>query len=147
MRRYFFESVGASYLSALLAYVAQYGLSLLLGYRYWIKILIAPSFVLPIAAAVLAAYLMRKHLSKGSYFVWGIPLGLLLVVFLRVISAPYATHSEVWNTMIGSDCGSSECFFEALFTVPFVCAVCYSVSCAVIQAIRRPRTIDDGATV
>jgi len=137
MRSYLLESVVAAYVSTLLAYIAQSGLGILLGTRHWIKALMAPTFLLPVAGGALAAYVMGKRLSKGSYFVWCIPLALLCWAFLGVIKAPYATRSEVWDTMIGTDCSSSECLYEAFFSVPFVCSFSYSVSAAAVQAIRR----------
>jgi hypothetical protein len=137
MSRYLLESVMAAYLSTLLAYIVQSGVWLFLGARYWLEALIAPTFVLPIAVGAIAAYLMGKRLSKGSYFVWCIPLALLCCALLGVINAPYASPSAVWDTMIGTDCRSSECLYEAFFSVPFVCSLSYSVSAAVVQAIRR----------
>jgi hypothetical protein len=139
--RYPLESVAAAYLGALLAYIAQEGVFFLLGDQRWVRALIAPTFVLPIAAGALAAYVMRKHPSKSSYFAWIIPLVLLVRAFLEVVKSPYTTHSEIWDTMIGTDCSDSECLYEAFFTVPFVCALAYSVSGAVIQAISRSRII------
>jgi hypothetical protein len=141
MSRYILESIGVAYLSPLLAYVVQYALLLLLGGHQWIAAVIAPTFLLPIASGAFAAYLMRKRLSKGPYFVWCIPLVLLCLAFFAVINAPYATPSEVWDTMIGTDCSSSECAYEALFSVPFVCALSYSASCSIMQAIRKRRVI------
>jgi hypothetical protein len=139
--RYFLESAGAAYLSALVAYIAQSGVWFLLGGQRWVEALIAPGFVLPISAGALAAYVMRKHLSKRSYFVWIIPLASLLWAFWAVSNSPYSTRTDVWDTMVGTDCGSSECVYEAIFTVPFVCAISYSLSSAVTRAITRPRAV------
>jgi uncharacterized membrane protein YoaK (UPF0700 family) len=113
----------------------------LLGGQRWVEALIAPAFVLPITVGALAAYMMRKHLSKGSYFVWIIPLALLLWALWAVINSPYSTPTEIWGTMVGTDCGSSECLYEAFFTVPFVCAISYSLSSAVAKATMRPRSV------
>jgi hypothetical protein len=144
--RYPLESVAASYLTALLAYIVESGLGLLLGDQHWIRALVAPTFILPIAAGALAACVMGKRLSRASYFVGIIPLVLLLRALAEVIHAPYATHAEVWNTMAGTDCSSSECLYEAFFSVPFVCALSYSVSAAVIQAFRRSRIVSSAAS-
>jgi hypothetical protein len=140
--RYLLESAVAAYLSALLAYLIQSGVLFFLGGRYWIRAAIAPTFLLPVAAGALAAYVTGKRLSKRSYFVWCIPLALLCWAFLGVINAPYATRSEVWDTMIGTDCSSSECLYEAFFSVPFVCSLSYSVSASAVQAIRRSHAMN-----
>jgi|SRR5208282_3870539 len=135
--RYLLETALAAYVSTLLALTAESGLGLLLGARHWVKALMAPTFLLPVAFGALSACLMGKRLSKRSCLVWCIPLALLCGALFAVINAPYATRSELWDTMVGTDCGSSECLYETFISVPFACSLSYSLSAAVVRAIRR----------
>lgn len=140
-RSYFLEALAASYLPAMLVSFVGSQLVLISGDRDWINALVAPTLILPIAAGVLAARIARKILSRKSYFVWCVPFALFFWAFVGVVNAPYASRSEVWSTMIGTDCGGSECLIEFFFTVPFVCAVSYSVSALILRGFKRTRVI------
>lgn len=125
----------------ILVFIAQFGIGLFFGKQFWIRTLVSPAVVLAVAAGVVAASVMRHHPSKASYFVWVIPCVFFVRALREVVNAPYATRSEVWNTMFGADCRGSECLYEAFFTVPFVCAISYSVSGAIIRVLRQTRSL------
>jgi hypothetical protein len=132
------ESVGATYGSAALAYSVAFGLILLIGdHRRVDIVLTSPTFLLPISAGALFAYILRNHLSKASYFAWLVPGALLFRAALEVVRSPQANSSETWNALLGTNCGASECLYEAFFTLPFVCALSYSLSSFCIRAARR----------
>ena len=132
------ESVGAAYGSSILAFSVAFGLTLLAGNNRWIDtILLAPTFLLPLVAGAFVAHILRDYLSKASYFAWIVPGVLLFRASLEVARGPNATSSEIWNTLFGTKCHASECLYEAFFTLPFVCALSYSVSSACIRAAKR----------
>jgi len=132
------ESVGSAYGSAVLAYALAFGLMVFAGDHRWIDaILTSPTFFLPMAAGSLFAYALRNHLSRVSYFAWIVPGAVLVRAFLEVARSPYASNSETWNTLFGTKCGASECLYQALFTLPFVCGLSYSISSACVRASRR----------
>jgi len=136
--RALFESAGAAYVGSVLAYLVEFGVILLLGNHRWIDaIQMAPTFFLPIVSGASLAYLLKNHLSRASYFAWIVPGCFFLRALAEVTRSPYSPNSEVWNTLIGIDCGSSECLYEALFTVPLVCALSYSVTSAFIRIYKR----------
>jgi hypothetical protein len=127
------ESFGAAYASALLAYLAAFGIILVIGDHRWIdEILISPTFLLPIAAGALFACVLRDYLSKGSYFAWVVPSAFLLGASREV--SRHAASRDVWDALFGTNCRASECLYEAFFTLPFVCALSYSVAGACIRA-------------
>jgi hypothetical protein len=132
------ESVGAAYVSCVLAYSAALGIVLFTGDHRWIDaILISPTFLLPIIAGAFFAYVLRNHLSRTSYFAWIVPGAILCGAVLEVVKSPGAISSAMWDTLLGTKCRASECLYEALFTVPLVCALSYSVSSVCIRAAKR----------
>jgi hypothetical protein len=131
------ESIGATYVSSALAYLAAFGLIIFTGDHRWIDaILISPTFLVPIAAGGVLAYLLRNHISKSSYFAWIVPGFLLFRAVLELVRSPDASSSETWGAILGTNCGATECFYESLFTLPFVCALSYSISSACIRGIK-----------
>jgi hypothetical protein len=134
------ESVVATYGSAVLACLLAVGLIPLSGGHRWVDfILTSPTFLLPVVAGALVAYVLRNHGSKASYFAWLVPSVLFSRAFLEVARSPYATGSNIWDTLLGTNCGSSECLYEVFFTLPLVCGLSYSVSSACLGAARRRR--------
>jgi hypothetical protein len=132
------ESVVATYASSILTYFLSFGLVLLSGRHRWVDlILTSPTFLLPAAAGAVLAYVLRNHISKASYFAWAVPGVLFVRAFLEVARSPYATGSNTWDTLLGTNCGSSECLYQALFTLPLVCGLSYSVSSVCIRTTRR----------
>jgi hypothetical protein len=134
------ESIVTGYGSALLAYVLSFAVMLFVGDHKWVDwVLISPTFLLPMLAGAIVAYLLRKQLSKTSYFGWIVPSILFLRAALEVMHAPYATDSEVWNTLLGTACGGSECLYEVLFTLPFVSSLAYSLSSICITTLLQEK--------
>jgi hypothetical protein len=131
------ESVGATYGASLLAFVVTFGLGFFVGPRLVDQILLSPTFLAPIAAGVVLSFLRRNHLSNTSSFAWIVPAVLFFRACLEVVKSPYATSSETWNTLVGADCGASECLYQLFFTLPLVCALSYSVSSAFMKTIVR----------
>jgi len=126
------ESAGASYLVALVAFAVNVGLIVVLGDHRWMDaVWIGPTFLMPAACAVAFAYLRRNYLSSCSYFAWVVPGLAFARGYLEVTRG--SGDLPVWDTLFGSKCGSSECLYEAFFTVPLACGVVYSLASGWIQ--------------
>ncbi len=83
------------------------------------------------AGLVLGFFSRRFSRSRWTAWVWVIPFIVLCSNLLTWKGAgPLNTPvywKDVWDNYFGSDCGSSECMYEFLVTIPFYTSVLYSV--------------------
>jgi hypothetical protein len=132
------ESVGASYGSALLASLLSFVVIAVVGDRSWIDgLMIAPTFLLPLVAAIVVAYFVRSRLTPRSAYAWVVPLIAFGAAVHEVSVGPGGALSDPRDDLIGVHCQASECLYEVFFTLPLVCGVAYSAASVILRKSKR----------
>jgi hypothetical protein len=136
--RLFGESIAVSYGGAYLAFLTALGMVWLFGdHRWYAAITDSPTFLLPILAGVLLAVALKNIIWKTSYLAWIVPSLVLYRVILGLYRTPDASNATVWDTIIGTNCQSTECLYQTFFTGPAICGLAYSLACVCISIIRQ----------
>jgi len=80
-----------------------------------------PYFIVPILTSFwLGIASHRLFRSTLAAWVWTVPCAMLSI-------SVASWKGDVWNTYFGSQCGSSECAYEWLVTLPLYTSVAYSL--------------------
>jgi len=95
---------------------------------------------------------MGSRLHAESCFAWVVPIVPFVLAYLDLAKSPHYVNPatdqpspSVWSELFGTTCGDTECLYQLTATVPFVCAVAYSVTAFCIrrksQALNRQDSI------
>jgi hypothetical protein len=101
-----------------------------------------PYYAAPVLCALVLGVLSRRF-SRSCWAgcVWILPLAILVWNLLTWEGAGPPTTAVYWSDVranyFGADCGSSECLYELLVTMPFYTAVAYTLGWAVTGFLQR----------
>ena len=88
-----------------------------------------PYFLAPIIAGFLFGTLSHRIFrSDVARWVWVVPLAGLIAGMATWKTGGFRPYwRDVWDNYFGRDCGSSECAYEWLITLPFYTSVAYAL--------------------
>lgn len=140
--RRFTDLVGIPYLAAFVVFLIALLLSAVVPPGSSIEHFIgAPVFGLPVLVGGLAGYIInRKQFLWTAIFAWVIPAVVFWIAYWE-LTQPQNLNPQPWRNLVGTDCGSSECLYELLATIPLVCGVAYSAT-ALAMHLRHRRIIE-----
>jgi hypothetical protein len=100
-----------------------------------------PYFVAPILSGFTLGLTGRRRFRSGfGAWVWAVPAALLIGSVMTWRTGGFRPYwHDVWNNYFASQCGSSECTYEWLFTAPLYTSVAYTIGRMIPKNIRRGR--------